>query len=76
MNPAFPAFRFIRLVGCEKRIIEYAASCHHRRQLATTEYFGLRARFNQEACRVTSFDGKKSLIRSFPVRHRLTHALD
>lgn len=26
--------------------------------------------FNQEACRVRSYDGKTSLIRSFPVSHR------
>jgi hypothetical protein len=28
--------------------------------------------YNQEACRIHSYDGKKSLIRSFPVRHAFT----
>ena len=36
--------QFIRLVGCEDRIVEY----------------------NQEQCRVNSYDGCSSLIRSFP----------
>ena len=29
--------------------------------------------YNQEACRLHAFDGKKSLIRSFPYAHRHYH---
>lgn len=44
-NPVFTCRRFIRVLDCEDKIVEY----------------------NQEACRVVSFNGgKKSLIRSFP----------
>ena len=56
---------FVRLAGGEKRICEYnqARTKGSASHLAAADALLRRA---QEACRLNAFDGKKSLIRSFP----------
>ena len=56
---------FVKLAGGEKRICEYnqARANVPVSHLAAAD---TRLRRAQEACRLNSFDGKKSLIRSFP----------
>jgi len=56
---------FIKLAGGEKRICEYnqARRTPPAKRPAPADALLRRA---QEACRITAFDNKKSLIRSFP----------
>ena len=56
---------FVRLAGGEKRICEYNQARTHAPlpHLAAADAPLRRA---QEACRLNAFDGRKSLIRSFP----------
>jgi len=55
---------FIKLAGGEKRICEYNQA--RRTPPAKRPAPSDAAERAQEACRITAFDNKKSLIRSFP----------
>ena len=67
---------FIRLLDCDSNIVEVSdrnvatgyIQCMRQFRVLTTIYIQCMPyqQFNQEQCRVTSHNGKTSLIRSFP----------
>ena len=67
--------RFLRVIDGGARIVECTPRAKRRAPRALPRFLCASAADNQEACRLQAYDGKLSLIRSFPskvgVRRRL-----
>ena len=64
VSDCFRCAQFIRLVGCEDRIVECALRLFEL--VCVSPLTRVDCADNQEQCRVNSYDGCSSLIRSFP----------